>query len=186
MSQKSYIFAIIDLLLKNPNHIRGLAKELGTNQMTVFRKIKELYDANVVDFSQQGKNKVYFLKPSLEAYKYILITEHYKLLEILNLYPNIRRIIQKIIQDKRIHLAILFGSYAKRIANKDSDIDIFIETTNESIKEDFERYDSRLSIKIGRFDDKNLLIKEIKKNHVIIKGVEHYYERIGFFKKDYE
>ena len=37
--------------------------------------------------------------------------------------------------------------------------------------------DSRLSVKIGRYDKESLLIKEIQKSHIVIKGVEEYYEK---------
>ena len=93
-------------------------------------------------------------------------------------------IIEKIQNDKRIRLAILFGSYAKGLAKKDSDIDIFIETNNKKIKDDISLIDSKLSIKIGKYNKSNLLIKEIEKNHVIIKGGEYYYERNQFFKEN--
>ncbi|MCD6547084.1 MAG: nucleotidyltransferase domain-containing protein [Nanoarchaeota archaeon] len=183
MSQINYKVRIVESLLKKANHIRGLAKELNTNQTTIARKVKELYRENIVDFKVQGRNKVYFLKRTIEAFQFILIVEHYKLLEILKKYPYLRRVFQEIKQDRRIKLAILFGSHARRTARKESDIDIFIETRDKGIKEKLQKIDSRLSIKIGRFDRKNLLIREIEKNNVIIKGVELYYEKIGFFEK---
>ncbi len=183
MSQNYYKIKIVESLLKRENHIRGLAKELKTNQTTIARKINELYRENVVDYRKEGRNKVYFLKKSLESFEFVLITEHYKLLEILKKYPQLRKTFQEIIKNGKIKLAILFGSYAKKTATKESDIDIFIETRDRTIKEDVEKIDSRISIKIGRLDKKSLLIKEIKKNHVIIKGVELYYEKIGFFEK---
>ena len=46
---------------------------------------------------------------------------------------------------------------------------------------DLEIFDSKLSIKIGKYDKKSLLIKEIEKNHIIIKGVEEFYEKTNFF-----
>ena len=42
---------------------------------------------------------------------------------------------------------------------------------------------SKLSIKIGKFNTKSLLIKEIIKNHIIIRGLEDFYERAEFFKE---
>lgn len=169
--------------MQEENHIRGLAKELNTNQTTIARKINELYEENVVDYRREGRNKVYFLKKGLEAFQMILIAEYYKLLEIIKKYPYLRKIIQEIKKKKRIKLAILFGSHARKTATKGSDIDIFIETKNRSIKNEIENLDSRVDVKIGMFDEKNLLIKEIEKNHVIIKGVEKYYENVGFFEK---
>ncbi len=62
MSQKNYKIMIIFSLLIKENHIRGLAKEIGTNQTTISRKINELFEENVVDSKIEGKNKVFFLK----------------------------------------------------------------------------------------------------------------------------
>jgi len=149
--------------LQKENHIRGLAKEIGTNQTTIARKIKELYEDNIVDFKQEGRNKIYFLKRTLEAFQYVLISEHYKLLRVLKKYPYLRKIFQEIKQDKRIKLAVLFGSHARETATKESDIDIFIETNNRKIRQEIESANSRINIKIGKFDRKSLLIKEIEK-----------------------
>ena len=181
MEQKDYKMEIVNELLSNENHIRGIAKKLNTNHMTVARKIRELAKENVVDYKTEGKNKKYFLKKTIEARNFIFSAENYKLNKILEKYPNLRNIIEKIQKDKRIKLAILFGSYAKKLAKQVSDIDIYIETTDKKLKEDLSSINSKLSIKIGKYDKSNLLIKEIEKNHIIIKGVEHYYEKNKFF-----
>jgi predicted nucleotidyltransferase len=180
MEQKSYKLEIINILLKEKSHARAIAVKLKTNHMMVVRKLKDLLEENVVDFNQEGKNKIFFLKKTNEARSYIFITENYKLIRLLSKYPELRNIINKI-QNKKIKLAILFGSYAKGLAKKDSDIDIFIETQKRELKKELELTDLKLSIKIGEYNKNNNLIKEIDKNHVIIKGVEEYYEKQGFF-----
>jgi len=76
MAQKDYIMEIIRELRKGNNHIRGLAKRLKTNQTTIARKIKELRSFKVVDFKQEGKNKVYALKRTVEAKEYVYLSEH--------------------------------------------------------------------------------------------------------------
>ena len=179
MSQINY--NIIKNILNKPNHIRGLAKELKTNQTTIARKIKELEEENIVDFKIEGKNKTYFLKNTIEAKEYVLIVEHVELLEIIKVYPILRNIIDKIKKEEKIEIAILFGSYAKRISNKESDIDIYIETKNKKIKEKIENINTKLSIKTGEYNKNNILIKEIEKDHIIIKGVEKYYEKNEIF-----
>ena len=62
MEQKDYKLEIVNELLNNKNHIRGIAKKLDINHMTIVRKIKELAKDNVVDYREEGKNKTYFLK----------------------------------------------------------------------------------------------------------------------------
>ena len=66
MEQKSYIFEIVNELVRKPNHIRGIAKNLNINHMMIVRKIKLLECEKVIDFSLEGKNKVYFIKKSPE------------------------------------------------------------------------------------------------------------------------
>lgn len=181
MEQKEYKFEIVNELLNNENHIRGIAKKLNINHMTITRKIKELEKENVLDYKEIGKNKTYFLKKTAEARNYIFSAENYKLNMLLKKYPTLRIIIDKIQMDKRIKLALIFGSYAKGISKTDSDIDIYVDTTNNKIKKDISLIHSKISVKIGVYDKFNLLIKEIEKNHVIIKGVEEYYEQNKFF-----
>ena len=181
MEQKNYKLEIVNELLKSKNHIRGLAKNLKINHMNIVRKIKELTKENVADYKKEGKNKAYFLKNTVEARNYIFIAEIYRLNKLLERYSHLRGTIEKIQQDKRINLAILFGSYAKGIAKRESDIDIYIETENINIKKELSMIDSKLSIKIGKFDLNSLLIKELIKNHIILKGVEIYYEKNKIF-----
>ncbi len=181
MSQNNYSIKIVEALLKAENHIRGLAKLLNTNQTTIARKVKELHKENIVDFKKEGKNKIVFLKKSLEAKQYAYLVEIQKVLEIVERYPHLRRSINLIKKNENIMLAIFFGSYAKGSAKKESDVDIYIDTTDKKIKEEVELIDSKISVKIGKYDKNSLLIKEIEKNHIIIKGIEVYYEKNKFF-----
>lgn len=181
MEQKDYKLEIINELLRNKTHAREIARKLNTNHMSITRKIKELEKENVIDYIQEGKNKKYFLKNSLEAKNYALMSEEYKQNKILRKYPSLRGIFDKIKNDKRIKLAVLFGSYAKHLAKDSSDIDVYIETSNQQIKKDLILVDSKLSIKIGKYSPSDLMIKEMQKNHVIIKGIEEYYEKNNIF-----
>lgn len=181
MEQKDYKLEIVNMLLQGRNHARGIAPKIGTNHMLVARKIKELARDNAVDFVQEGKNRAYFLKKTAEARACTFMAENYKLILVLSRYPGLRGIIEKIQKDKRVRMAILFGSYAKTMATKDSDIDIYIRTKDRNLKKELQLLDTKLSVKIGEYDKKNLLIQEIEKNHVIIKGIEEYYEKNKFF-----
>jgi predicted nucleotidyltransferase len=177
MAQKNYNTLIIENLLRSSNHVRGVAEDIGTNQTTASRKLQELYEENVVDFRYEGKNKVFFLKRSLETKQYACIAELHKAIRMIRKYPFMRKIFNELRRNENFHLVILFGSYAKGSPGKHSDIDIYIETTDPSLKKQAESIDSRVRAKIGKYDKDNILIKEIQKNHVIIKGVEEYYEK---------
>ena len=118
---------------------------------------------------------------NLISKSYILNAENYKLAKVLNKHPELEPIFQDIIKKSKCSLIILFGSYAKGTSKKESDIDIYIDTINPKIKKEVEKIYDLINVKIGKFNQKDLLIKEIIKNHAIIKGNEEYYEKIKFF-----
>ena len=168
-------------LLKGKSHIREIARKLKTNQTSVKRRLDELYKQNIVDYRIEGKNYVYFIKKTLEARSFVIMSESYNLILFLEKYPKLKGVIKKIIEKENIPMAIIFGSYAKGMPNESSDIDLYIESENFDLKKEIELIDSRLSVKIGRYDRENLLIKEIKANHIILKGIEQFYEKNRLF-----
>ena len=178
MEQKDYKLEIVNVLSKGEAHIREIAKILSINHMMVVRKIKELLNQNVVDFNLEGKNQVYFLKKTVEARNYFLMAENYNLTNLVLKYPFLREFVLKVQNDKRLKLAFVFGSYSKGNENKNSDVDIYFDSENLDVKKDYSKLDSKFSIKLGKWDKNNFLIKEIIKNHVLIKGGEIYYEKI--------
>jgi len=179
MEQKDYKLEIVGVLLRGNFHIREIAKQLKINHMMIVRKIKELFDSNIVDFRKEGQNTVYFLRDNSEAKAQIFIFEQYNLINFLIKFPGFKEIIRKIQMDKRIKLALIFGSYAKGLEHKSSDLDLYLESSDLKLKEEYSKLDSKLSIKLGKFDKNSLLIKEMIKNHIIIKGGERYYEQLS-------
>jgi len=176
-------FEIILVLLKNKIHLREIARILNESHSTVLRKIKELVRENILDYKKEGKNKVFFIKDNLKAKGYIYSAEIYKLNKILKKHPELTIILEDIKKNFKKSMIILFGSYAKGNPRLNSDIDIYLETGDNKIKNKLKELNSRLSIKIGKFDVNSLLIKEIIKNHIIVRGVEDFYEKVNFFKE---
>ncbi len=174
---------IILNLIKNKSHLREIARSIGESHSTISRKINELVKENVIDYKQEGKNKIFFIKNNLKSKNYVYSSEIHKLNKLLKKHPELSIIFEDIKKGFQKGIIILFGSYAKGNSKPHSDIDIFLETTNNKIKNKLRKLNSKLSIKIGEFDTNSLLIKEIVKNHVIIRGVEEYYEKNNFFKE---
>jgi len=169
------------LLLKKEMHGREIAKELKTSLTRVQSILTELRNMNVLDYKVEGKNHVYFIKKNLISKSSILNAENYKLSKIFNRHPELEPIFQDIIKKSKCSLILLFGSYAKGNPKKDSDIDIYIDTANHKLKEEIQKIYDLISVKTGKFNPDDLLIKEIIKNHAIIRGGEEYYEKIKFF-----
>jgi predicted nucleotidyltransferase len=172
---------IILTLLRGPLHTRGIADTLKRSHATVIRKLQDLVKDNILDFTFEGKNKVYFVKKSVEGRNAAIAAEVAKQSRSLADYPILRGIIRTVLDQQEIQFALIFGSYAKGTAHDRSDIDLFVESEDRAIKKRLEGLHPSLTVKIGVFDRENPLVREIMKDHIIIKGVEVYFEKISFF-----
>jgi len=180
MVQKQDIeLEVILILLKGKAHLREISRLISVPHATLMRKLNQLVEDNILDYSLEGRNKLFFLKTNLQSKNYIFNAERYKLIKLLNKYPKLSIIFDDILSKSNNSLIILFGSYANFSAGSKSDIDIYIDGTKK-IKEELEEINSKISIKIGSFDKDSLLIKEIIKHHIILKGVEEFYEKISY------
>ncbi len=170
---------IVLQLLKSNLHIRGIAQKLRESHSTILRKLNTLKQANVVDARVEGKNKIFFLKQNLTAKTYIQQAELHKRITLLKKNPELGILIEEILQSTGEKLVVLFGSHAKGLAKKQSDIDVYVETKSRATKKVIEEIHSKINVKIGSFDTTSPLIKEIIKDHVILKGVEVFYEQLS-------
>jgi len=183
MVQNELLFDILEILRKEQNHIRAIAERLGTNHISVMRALKVLYKDNMVDYKTEGKNKVYCIRDTLIARRKIISLEHHKFEKLIKKYPYLSPLISDVLTITNSKIMILFGSYAKFRANKDSDIDIFIETQDRELRKKAAEIDSRISVKIGKFDKSSTLCKEIIKDHIILRGIEEFYEKHKVFEE---
>ena len=172
---------ILELINNRDIHLRELSKMINFPHPTVYRKIKRLRGENILDYKIKGRNKVILLKNNIETLYMVYQSEYYKISRFIKTNPEFSILIEQLVKKAKSNLIVIFGSYAKCIAKKNSDIDLFVETKNKKMKEELENINSRLSIKIGMFDNETPLGKEIINNHLIIKGVELFYEKNPIF-----
>ena len=144
-------------------HGRGLAKALETSLTRIQSILNELSRRNILDYKVEGKNHVYFIKKNLIAKAFILNAENYKLAKILCKYPFLDPLFKESAQKYPRQMIILFGSYAKFIPKEESDIDLYIDSTDKRVKEAINQINERISVKIGKFSKEDLLIQEIIK-----------------------
>ena len=170
--------SIVESLLKSNSHVRGIAKRLAESHSTILRKLNNLKKENVVDSRREGKNRVFYLKQNLISRTYILQAELHKLAKLLRKHPELAVIFREILQGSSEKLIVLFGSYAKGLEKKESDIDIYIETESRNVKKTVEGIHSKINVKIGAFDIESPLIKEIIKDHIILRGIEAFYDKL--------
>ena len=178
----NYEFEVLLSLLKKEMHGRELAKELKTSLTRVQAVLNDLRQVNVLDYKTEGRNHVYFIKKNIVAKTYVLNAENYKLAKLLRRYAFLEPLVKGIAEKCPDKMIVLFGSYAKSIPKDDSDVDVYVDTTDKKIKEAVNNVNENISAKIGEFRKEDPLIQEIVKNHIIIQGVETFYEKLEFFK----
>jgi predicted nucleotidyltransferase len=180
LHMEQILYNIILDLLKGDSHLRQIAKDLNSNHMTVKRALDLLVKENVLDVKTQGKNNVFSIKKTLEARNFVLISEIYSLNIFISKHPSLK---QDLLALKKLDAGTIavFGSYAKGIQTSQSDIDIYIDTASAKVKNQAEKINDKFSVKIGSYNKDSLLIKEIERNHIIVKGVEEFYEKNKFF-----
>lgn len=180
LHMEQILYKVIEELQKGPKHLREVSRRIDMNHMTVKRALDKLIKLNVLDIKEEGKNNVYSIKKTIESKNFCMVSEIYKLNKFLEKYPELKKDIISLSKIKR-KMIILFGSYAKEKESKESDIDIYIETIDKKDKSKAEEINKKFSVKIGKYEKDNLLIKELEENHIIIKGFEEFYDKNGFF-----
>lgn len=90
---------------------------------------------------------------------------------------EIKKILSEILKDKPVYQVILFGSYAKKKATKDSDIDLIIDTKSKlkgfALLKLICQIEEKLQKEIDGFEkyeivENSLIDKEIRKTGVIV------------------
>jgi len=175
MFQKQNDLILINALLAGEGHIRYLSHATGLSPSSVARIVNELSLKGIVDFREEGKNKICFLKDTPEAESFIFMTEYYRRFLLLK-NDRLRRLVKQIFSLTSDELVVMFGSQVRGDASIDSDIDVYIETDDISLRDRLKNVSDSLNVKIGNFDKESFLGKEIIRNHVILRGVERFYK----------
>ena len=90
---------------------------------------------------------------------------------------EIKKILSEILKDKPVYQVILFGSYAKKNATKDSDIDLIIDTKSKlkgfALLKLICQIEEKLQKEIDGFEkyeivENSLIDKEIRKTGVFV------------------
>ena len=126
----------------------------------------------------EGKNKYFSLNlDNIQTKSLLLKSEIYKADLFLEKYPEFKTFLKSINAN---FVIIVFGSFARLKANKDSDLDLFIISNKEeklpSYLLPYKIHKNRLSEKSFKkaIVEKEALIKEIEANHIILNNPSPY------------
>jgi uncharacterized protein len=160
---------------------RDIAKKLKMNQKTVSNTLNKLEKEHILKFSIEGKNKYYYLNNLNIAIKEIIkLIEINRKIRFIDRYKKFRDLFSKL-ESKTEGIVIIFGSYANFSASEKSDLDVLIIGNHKEIKDLEQLYNIKINIvKINKekFNKGDILIGEVIKNHVILKGIEEFIELI--------
>ena len=183
---------IVDLLARNTERkltINEIAKSLEEYYSFVHRTVNKLIKDNVIIKEKAGKS--YLCSINLETEKTIALVNLSEIEKRDDLYNSNKEL--RLILDDFIKMTesavnpisiVLFGSYAKGIATKESDIDILVISKTKAgidkiTKEIYAKYGKEINPVIMTSEDfkrqrDKALIKEIIKDHYILYGVENF------------
>ncbi len=140
---------------------------------TVSRILDNLVKINLLRFIIKGKNKNYYLDLKDQRIKILAgFIEDYKALRFSLEEKKVFLMLEEIMKLRDI---VLFGSYAKGSAAKESDVDVLvIGNKSAKIKEIAGKHAKPINLHFSRLDDFEKLLKkkhtlavEIMKNHII-------------------
>jgi len=159
------------------NYGRKLASKLKMNQKTVSNILNNLEKQHILKFTQDGKNKYYYINKSNPSVKDIIkLIEINKRIMFFKEYNKLNDLFLEIEKRSR-GLVIIFGSYANLSSTKNSDMDIFAIGKVEDLQDLEALYNIKINIIYSskdKFKLNDLFIKEIINSHIILKGVEEY------------
>lgn len=168
-------------------HIREIAKLIDKSHVTLLPHLKSLEEDKILISKTIGKNKAYSLNiDNILAKSYLEISETNESITFLEDIFLIKKITSEIFKLNLRGTVILFGSYAKRTFQENSDIDIFYlgdikQDQITDIKKIGKTYGKTINIKKSTLDEfetgireKEPLIIEIIKNHITLLNPEQF------------
>jgi len=162
-------------------YIREVEKLLKISPRTSQLILDDLEDKGILESKTKGKIKVYVLRRNELSQRYILLVEHYKTIAFLEKNLIIKEIIEKISPFIK-GIGAVFGSYAKEIANKESDLDILVvgQYNELEIKKISKKYGVEINLKyypLKTFEKKvtkEVLLREVLNNHILFLNSEGF------------
>ena len=154
-------------------YLREISKASGLALRTTQRVLTELEKARIVKSQVRGKNKYFYLNIENIETKYMLLqAESQRTLAFLEKYPVFKTFLKEI--KNETYPIIVFGSFAKFLATKTSDVDILViaDKKTELPRHLLPNKIHELRLSAGNFRKAykagETLIKKVEENHIIL------------------
>ena len=173
----------------NSKSLNQLSKDVSLSYVTVFKVVPELEKKKLVVIEKKGKSNLVsidFVNASLQKLSSSIIFEQIKLYKKQSILKLISNEIEEHLSSN-FYALLLFGSYAKGTARKDSDIDLLLivpaisEDYSEKLSNVFRLY-PKINCKIIKAKDfsemlnqRNSVGRAAFENGIVLFGAEQYY-----------
>lgn len=181
-------FIVLKEFLRDYNlklHGRDLSAKLNLPNKSVANILNKFENLGLLKYEYLGRYKLFFLNwDNLEVKDYLKIIEIEKKVDFLKKHLVIREFL-KSIEGSVEGIVIVFGSYAKALEKEGSDLDLFIvgNCNKREVVQSGIIWGINVGLKVIQSDElikyikeKDNLIVEVLKNHVILKGEEMFCE----------
>ncbi|MBI2631648.1 nucleotidyltransferase domain-containing protein [Candidatus Pacearchaeota archaeon] len=177
---------IIEKILREPGiNVREIIRKTSLSPNYVLACVNYLKERGILKEEQLKKGKRVYLRRfyfnfNLNIGKnYFSIIEDEKKEEFFLKYPSLKSVLKHFVEElsqKKINFILIFGSYARFTAEKESDIDILIVgdiKEKENIREVFVSLPIEVSIKVESLKDfkkrlKDILHQQIINDHILL------------------
>ena len=165
-------------------HVREIAREIKVDVKAVQLQLKRLERVNILSSVLKGRNKEYSLNlGNLIAKYFMIMAETFASVSYLRENFLIKKIVGEI-ADQIEGAIVLFGSFAKGQATKESDIDIFVIGKKPGIglaKKAGDIVNRVISVKssskkqfLKGLENNDPLIKEVVSSHIVFEGTDEF------------
>ena len=169
----------------NEFYIREAQRTLKISPRTSQTVLADLERRGVIESKKRGKIISYRLKKNEISRRYMTFCEEYKSIGFLSGNAMIAEIIEKI-GGCIDGIGVIFGSYAKGLAGKDSDLDVFVAGTydRERIDTVSQTYGIDISVKCYPLENfrkamrGDILVKEVLKSHIVFLNSEEFVKEV--------
>ena len=160
-------------------YIREVGRLAQASPRTAQLILDDLERKGALSSTTRGKIRLFAVRQTPEARDYLVLAEHYKRLSFLGSSDLVRGIAEKLLQHTE-GIVLLFGSYAKGIQKKVSDMDILVVGTadREAVRKISALYGIPIDIKETSpeiFRKKlrtDVLLQEVLEDHIALRGAE--------------
>ena len=190
-------YEIINLFKSNylgQFHVREMAKLIKKSHVTLLPHLKALEKDKIIYAKTIGKNKVYSINfENIITKNYLTLSETVETTAFLEQIFLIKKVTKEVFNLNLTGTLILFGSYAKRTFQDDSDIDFFYlgrisDKEIQDIRNIGKVYGKAINVKkstLRNFESglrkKDPLIIEIVKSHIILQNPEQFVNALWRF-----